>query len=455
MILKNIIVLFIVAQSLFSQETFSVDSIRQYLTQENPFVYSNLGKKHVNEEKLNYAFGNYDTKVVAKYEDKEYPVTYGKYYSLGIEKPLENGIDVSLSYRYADGTQEYNNIKTSEDGEIIAGVKVPVLKVLNKIDKRRLDVGLASLNVVKSDFQYQDSMRNLYFIVMTNYYKLIYAKEVWVLSKELLLKVQKRHGFIQRRVQEGLEPQMKLIEVEQQVINIQQMVLTANTNYDNQFEHFLKFLNISREDFSNKFSLEELPKLKISNVNFANAMDTAIENRVDLKMIANEIKKYDLKQKYNKLLKYPNLDVGMYGVYDLNKDVDSYEQSGYKLTVNMSFPIEQRKYSGKKLENKYSVALLDANKNKLLIELRTNLKNTITSLYALEKNVENSNKEVELVKKLENMERKKYELGSSTLFMLNQREMQTLKTQKKLLKYKLDELLNHQQYIKETNLYPL
>ena len=53
------------------------------------------------------------------------------------------------------------------------------------------------------------------------------------------------------------------------------------------------------------------------------------------------------------------------------------------------------------------------------------------------------------------MERKKYELGSSTLFMLNQREMQTLKTQKKLLKYKLDELLNHQQYIKETNLYPL
>ena len=455
MILKNIIVLFIVAQSLFSQETFSVDSIRQYLTQENPFVYSNLGKKHVNEEKLNYAFGNYDTKVVAKYEDKEYPVTYGKYYSLGIEKPLENGIDVSLSYRYADGTQEYNNIKTSEDGEIIAGVKVPVLKVLNKIDKRRLDVGLASLNVVKSDFQYQDSMRNLYFIVMTNYYKLIYAKEVWVLSKELLLKVQKRHGFIQRRVQEGLEPQMKLIEVEQQVINIQQMVLTANTNYDNQFEHFLKFLNISREDFSNKFSLEELPKLKISNVNFANAMDTAIENRVDLKMIANEIKKYDLKQKYNKLLKYPNLDVGMYGVYDLNKDVDSYEQSGYKLTVNMSFPIEQRKYSGKKLENKYSVALLDANKNKLLIELRTNLKNTITSLYALEKNVENSNKEVALVKKLENLEKKKYELGSSTLFMLNQREMQTLKTQKKFLKYKLDELLNHQQYIKEINLYPL
>ncbi|QOY53767.1 TolC family protein [Candidatus Sulfurimonas marisnigri] len=442
-------------KSVFSQELFEVDSIGQYLTKDNPYVYVSLGKKYVYEEKLNYALGDYDTKAVAKYEEKEYPVTYGKYYTLGLEKPLENGVDMSVSYRYAEGTQEYNNIKTSEDGEVLLGVKVPVISVLNQIDKRRLDVGLASIDVSKTDFQYKESMRNLYYEIMTNYYRLLYTKSLLDVSKELLLKVEKRYTFLEQRVKKGLLSEMQLIEVKQQVINREQIVLSACVKYDNQFLNFLKFLNISKEDFDEKYMLPDLPILETTNINFTEAMKIAMENRYDFKMFNNEIKKLVLSKKYIELLKYPDLNVGLYGVYDLKNDSDSYDQMGYKVSVNMTFPIEQRKYSANKLKNKHNAALLYANKNKLLLVLSTNLKNIITSLYALEKNILNSINEVELIKKLENLERRKYELGSSTLFILNQREIQTIETQNKLLKYKLDYLLLHQQYTKEVNLYPI
>lgn len=442
-------------QAASSQELFTTAEIKQYLTKENPYVYSSLGKKYVYEEKLNYALGDYDTKILAKYEDKDYPLTYGEYYSVGLEKPLESGVDMSVSYRSASGTQEYNNIKTSDDGEVVLGVKVPVLSVLNKIDERRLNVGMASIDILRADLEYKESMRNLYFEIMVSYYKLLYSKSVLELSKELLLKVEKRYVFLQKQVQKGTLAEIKLIEVEQQVIQRKQIVLSANTDYDNQFLDFIKFLNISKEDFDEKYLLPDFPKPQISNIDFETAVNTALENRLDFKIFNNEIKKLSLSQKYTELLKYPDLDVGLYGVYDLKNHTDSYDQVGYKISVNMSYPIQQRKYSGKNLENKHSIKLLDADKNKLLLQLRTNLKNIINSLSALAINIKNSSNEVELIKRLENLELKKYDLGSGTLFMLNQREIQTVETQNKLLKYKLDYLLLYEKYIREVNLHTI
>lgn len=453
MIRKSIILTSIVVYSAFSQELFTEDEIKKYMTHENPYVYISLGKKNIYEQKLNYVMGEYDTNVLAKYEDKEYPVSYGKYYTLGIEKPLENGVDMSVSYRYADGTQEYNNIKTSQDGEIVFGVKVPVFSLLNQIDKRRLNVGLAYNDVVKTDFQYKESMRSLYFNITQNYYKLLYLRSLSEIYKRLLLKVEKRYAFLKQGVEKGNISEMKLIELKQQVINREQMVISADTNYNNQFINFIKFINLSKKNFDEKYILPELPKIEATNIKFESAMDIALQNRVDLKIFNNEIEKINLKQKYTQLLKYPDLHVGLYGVYDMKNDSEYYDQTGFKVTLNMSFPIEQSKYSANNLENKYSLTLLDANKKRFFIELETNLKKIISSLYTLEKNIENSQNELELIKKLENMEKKKYELGSSTLFMLNQREIQTIETEKKLLKNRLEYLLIYQEYINETNLY--
>jgi len=440
---------------LLAKEIFTVDTIKQYLTKDNPFVYISMGKKYVSEEKLHYTLGNYDTKILAKYEDKDYPLTYGKFYSLGLEKPLENGVDLGVSYRYADGTQEYNNIKTSEDGEILLGIKIPVLNVVNNIDKRRLDIGLASMNIEQTDFQHQDSMRNLYFKIMMNYYKLVYASSAVKISKELLSKVQRRYTFLNKRVQKGSLSEMSLLEVKQQIINREQILLSSKTNYANVFTDFLTLLNISKEEFSGKYRLPASFILQTYKFDFKSSMQTALENRYDLKIFNNQIKKLNLKQKYNDTLKYPSFDLGLYGVYDIKNNSEYYDQMGYKVTVNMNFPIEQRKYSGKNMENKHNMTLINAKKNRLLAELRTNLKSIITSAHALEKNIESSNKELELAQQLENLELRKYELGSSTLFMLNQRELQTVKVQKKLLKLKLDYVHVYEQYIREVNLYPI
>ena len=59
--------------SLHATEEFTLVSMKKYLTKENPYVYSALANKYITQEKLTYVQGAYDTKIVAKYDEKDYP----------------------------------------------------------------------------------------------------------------------------------------------------------------------------------------------------------------------------------------------------------------------------------------------------------------------------------------------------------------------------------------------
>lgn len=430
---------------LLATEPFGVAEIAHYLNRDNPYVAQALGGTYVAKEKLTYAEGGFDTRLNAKYENKEYPVTSGTYYSVGLEKPTELGVDLSLMYRYADGTQEYNNIKTGEDGEVLLGAKIPVFSVLNGIDKRRLQLGLAQMDFEKSDFEYQEKMRSLHFSVMTGYYALLYHKERLGMLRSLLEKVQTRYALLQSRFKEGSASELELTEAEQQVINRKQRLVSAEMNYKRALNGFVKYLNLSPEQFGAQYHLPALPESVPLGKSVDASMALALENRQDLQIFDNEIRALHLRHRENELLKYPELDVGLYGVHDPNDD------NGYKVSVSMNFPIEQNRYSGKSEEIRAHIKMVDAQKQTRLIELRSDLTVLDDSARMLLENIQNSKEELALVRKLEAMEQRKYELGSGSLFLLNQREIQTVETQERLLQYRLDYQLTYQTYLRVIN----
>jgi hypothetical protein len=151
----------------------------------------------------------------------------------------------------------------------------------------------------------------------------------------------------------------------------------------------------------------------------------------------------DLQEQHSTLLKYPNMNVALYGVHDFK-----YE-SGFKIAFDMDFPIEQRKYEGKANEIKMSLKNIQNDKEKKIITIKTNLANSLNSLKTISQNILTADEELILVEQLEEVENKRYNLGLSNLFMVNQREIQTLEMKKKVLQYKLDSLLINEEINKE------
>lgn len=446
--LQKLFLLSLVASvQLCATEAFTLESMKKYLNEENPYVYRAIGKKYVAQERLSGTEGLFDTKIVAKYDEKDYPVTDGSYYGASLEKPTEIGIDLSAGYRYAYGTQEYNNIKTGKNGEFIAGAKIPIIALLNQIDERRLRVGLTKMDLQNSDYEYKEAMRGLYFRLMSDYYLLLNNKALVTISEEMLQKVEKRRTFLESNVEKGNLPEITLLEASQQVINAKQNLLSSKRAYENKLTELLGYLNLSKEKFDALYHLPKLPDALEKELTFDDSFQTAIQRRADFKIFNTEIEKLLLENKNNERKKYPEVDLGLYGVQDVN------EESGFKLSLNMSFPIAQSEYRAKSAEIQESIKVVNSDKETRLIELKIDLQNIINSLNIVQQNLQSAQEETLLLEKLESAERRKYELGSSTLFLLNQREIATMQSRRKIVSYKLEYQLLLESYKRIINEY--
>jgi hypothetical protein len=432
---------FLALTHVYAMEVFTQEHIAKYLNVDNPFIYTAIGQKYIYKEKENYQLGNFDTNLGVKYDKKDYPLSEAEFFSAGVDKPIENGMEFSLNYRKAEGTQEYNNIKTGDDGEVLFGVKIPVFSVANNISERKLNLYSSRLDTRKMDYKAQDNLRLLYSEIIQSYYALLFHNQNSILVSKLLDKAKQRVVIIEKRVNAGSLPQIALLEANQQVINRKQKLLIVQNQYENALRTFLKYLNIDITYFNQTYTLPSLLDLKNRYTSEGVSFERALENRPDLKVYANEIQKLDLENKFTSISKYPNFDIGVYGVHDFE-----YE-NGFKVTLSMDFPVERRKYTSKSLEIKSSIKNVQKLNEQKIITIKTDLNNIKNSMDALLNNIKNSEIEVELVQKLEAAEEKKYMLGSSNLFMLNQREIYTLEIQKKLLQYNLDYL----QLVQESN----
>lgn len=436
------------AATLFAKEPFSSDKIAEYLTKENPYIYASYAKEQLYRGKLEASQGVYDTTLFSKYEKKSYPKSEANYLDAGVSKAFEFGADLSLAYRKAKGTQEYNNIKTDEDGELLLALKLPLVSLIEQMDRRRLNKGVALKDVELNYLQFQERLRSLYFEIMQSYNRLLYNNALYTLDLELLKKVEKRKRFLAKRVENGSIAPSDLLEASKQELQAKQNSLTSYNSYIKSLRDFLKFFKLSTEEFNTRFSLEVLSFHQIELPSFEKALQTAIENRADLMEFKTEIEKEQLKKKENQLLKYPTTDLTLYGVQDQS-------DTGFKVALNLNFPIERRQYEGNALVMQQNISILNAYKDQKMILLKTHLQNILGEYGVLTTNIASAKEELTLNQQLLTLEEKRYNHGSSTLFQVNQREIELLQSQKKLFHYYLQSRTLEESYFREIAQHPL
>ncbi len=441
--LRYFIVICIFSHDAFSKEIFTVDHMKHYLTEENPYIYTAVGKQYIDAARIQSAQGGFDTKLSVDYDKKEYPLSTGEFSDISFSKPTENGTEFIVGYRKAEGIQEYNNIKTGSEGEFRVGVKVPVFSLLNEMNERKYTLDSAKINATRSTFESQNNLRNLYAHIVTSYYQLLYYSEVLKLEKRLLHKAIKRNDFIEKRVLSGDLSDVAILESKQQIINREQRVLRTKSTYSQAFQIFLKYINMSQKEFDMKYVLPSLKMLKKEKIIFQNMISKALKNRPDLKALESRRTKLDLDTAYNSLSEYPKLNLFAYGVHDINYG------DGIKVGLQFDIPLERRAYKGKMIEIQKGMTQLEEEKNRLLLELKTNLSNLMYSLDIVNKNIDLGHKETKIVESLEEVENKKYEVGSSDLFQINQREIGALEVKRKQLEYYLNALMIQQEIKKE------
>lgn len=430
--------------SLTGKEVLSREALYLLLNDSNPYIFTVIADQLIQEKRIIYAKGEFDTKLGAKYEEKQYPNSTAHFNDLYVEKPMENGMEWLAGYRKAEGTQEYNNIKTGNDGEVRIGLKVPINSLIQGSNQRQLNVSLATLNSLQAASSTQKNLRELYFSIFASYYRLLMQQELMSMEKELLKNAQQRYAFIKTQVELGDLSQISLVEAKQNIVDREQRMAESSNAFMIAKQQLMTYLNISEGFFDQNFEIPKLNEFEFQAVTLETAYAKMIKNRPELEILQYEADKIKQERKFASLMKYPQFDAAVYGVHDLQYN------NGVKVSLEMAFPIEQRKFEGKSSEMQIKKEKNDHEVKKELLIAERIISNAVTTLGTLQQNYKSVLDEVDLAQQLERAEQRKFEIGQSELFMLNLRELKTLQVKQKKLEYNFRILLNLLEIEKET-----
>lgn len=414
-----------------AQELLTEATIAAYLTEANPYYYSAVGQQYIAASKAEAAEGGFDTRLGVTYDDKRYPTSEGELTDIYVEKATQSGVELLAGYRRAEGVQEYSNIKTGDEGEVRIGVKLPVFSILGGMNERRYGLQSASLEAQRSRFESQENLRHLSFGVFTAYYTLLFCHDAVMLEETLLSRAREREAFIRERVDAGEAPGVTLLEARRQILNREQRLAEAANAYETALMSLTGYLGLSREAFDARYALPPLPDASPRPVEAEAAVRSAVENRPDIKMLVYDRQQYELADKYNDVSRYPKFNVALYGVHDFQYD------NGFKVAVDMLFPIERSRYAGRKREIQNGIRAVDEQMAVRRVETQTAVTNRLSTMRAVRENLAKAEEEIVLTEALETAERKKYRLGAGNLVMVNLRELDTLQARMKQLDYRL------------------
>lgn len=421
--------------SLFGQDTmteFSFNEFLGYVKKYHPLVKQADLKLNEAQANLMQARGAFDPKIEVEYNEKQFKNS--EYYSIlnsSFKIPTWYGIELKAGFDNAEGIYVNPENTLPNSGLTSLGISLPIGQGLF-INQRMADIRKA-----KIARNLNTAERNLQAV------EVIYAASVSYMSwkrsfnevklyENYLENALIRYKGVAKLIEEGDKPAIDSVEagiaVKTRRLNLEDAKLKLTkaklelSNYlwlENNIPLELKD-NLQPEDFLSKSIKETLQINELAPIDLDNHPKIlAIDSKIAML-------KVDRKLKANSLL--PKLDLS-YNYLSEPSYIDNYRLENYKIGVNFSFPIFLRKERGS-----LKLADLKIQDSEFGLQFeRKNLENKINSqqqeIVSLEIQQDYNTKLVKDFTTLLNAEDRLFEMGESSLFIINSRENSLVSSQ--------------------------
>jgi outer membrane protein TolC len=423
-----LVLLFCSYLNVFGQSTsteFSFNEFLGYVKKYHPLVKQADLKLNEAQANLMQARGAFDPKIEVDFNEKQFKDS--EYYSIlnsSFKIPTWYGIELKAGFDNAEGIYLNPENTLPNSGLTSFGISVPVGQGLF-INQRMADIRKAkisqNLNVAERNLQ---AIEVLYEASLS-YINWKRAFEEVKLYENYLNNANIRYKGIEKLIEEGDKPAIDSIEagivVKTRMLNLEDAKLKL-TKAKLELSNYLWLKNNIPLELNDNLTPENALTKTIKDVlqiNELNAVD--LDNHPKIKALDAKIEmlKVDRKLKSNALL--PKLDVS-YNYLSEPSYIDNYRFEDYKIGLNFSFPLFLRKERGS-----LKLADLKIQDSEFGLQFeRKNLENKIKSqqqeITSLEKQRNYNKNLVQDFNTLLNAEDRLFEMGESSLFIINSRE---------------------------------
>jgi outer membrane protein TolC len=451
---KIIYLLLFFSASIFAQDTnlkeFTYNEYLGFVKKFHPMVKQANLKLSEAQAMLLQARGAFDPKLEAEYNEKQYDDK--NYYSIfngSFKIPTWYGIEIKAAFDNNEGIYINPENTLPNSGLTSLGITVPVGQGLF-INQRMADLrnaklqqklGEAERNLAAVEVLHQASIA--YFEWKKNYSEVI-------LYEEYLENANIRYQGVSKLIEQGDKPAIDSIEagitVKLRRLNLENSKLKLQKSRLELSNYLWLENNVPVELDENLFPETELSNTIKNTLELDNIIAFEVENHPKINALSTKIEMLRIEQSLSANMLLPKLDLS-YNYISEPSAFDNYRFEDYKVGVNFSFPIFLRKERAKLRLSKLKVQDTEFTLATERVSLQNKVEAQQVEITSLEKQIEINENLVDNYNTMLSGEDRLFNLGESSLFLINSRENSLVSSQINALK------LENEYYTAVINLY--
>jgi len=419
----------------------TLDIIRKY----HPVAKQSELLVDMAEANLQASRGAFDPSFYSRNERKTFDSkNYYNYSNPELKIPTWFGINVKAGFENNQGDKI--NPEITPNRSTYVGVSFPVLKGL-LLDQRRAVLQQSKLMVQKSKQDQLLMINDLLFEAAEVYWKWVAASQVYNVLTNAVEFNQKRFEFVKLAYQSGDRAAIDTTEALSQLQAIQTIQAQAWAELQQQRLFLSNFMwNEAGDPYELLPDVKPDPSWNIVEINAYPLPDVdqsiSIASTAHPKLLGlgfkQRVLEVDKRLKFQGLL--PTLDL-KYNFLNQGYSTPKFFtqpllENNYRFGIQFGLPLFQREARGEYRAAKIKLADLDYTQQQTQLQIVNKVKATFNELLALQSQVLLYQGNVQNLQKLLKVEEAKFEIGESSMFLVNTRETKLLESQQKLAELK-------------------
>ncbi len=426
----------------FGQDSLSVFNYEEYISlvkEHHPIAFQSTIAFQKGEANLLRAKGGFDPKLAGNIRQKYFEGK--KYYShlnAGLKVPTWFGITVQGGYGDNEGVFLNPEARVPTDGLWYAGVTLNLGNGLF-MDKRRADLKQAKVYLNSTEIERKLMLNQLLFdasIAYWDWYKAVEKVKVYQRGKETaLFRLQSVIQSAELGDKAFVDTLKAKIQLQNRLLDLEQAKLDA-LNKKAYLESFLWLEGyVPLVIDSTLVPHHENLFQEVSRLKFEDALDSLVENHPELNYYRNgiDIAKIEYRLKKEGLKPTLQLKYDLLSTPTPDNLLGDFRIDNYYWSAGISYPIFTRKERGNLKLASLKIQEKESQTVNLKAKLNYKLISAYNSIESFDVQVKQFEKALENYEMLFNAEYSLFNVGESSLFLVNFREQEWIKAQVKMI----------------------
>lgn len=350
-------------------------------------------------------------------------------YDVNLEQPTAFG-GTTFFGGWRRGTGDYpvyeGKSLTAEDGEVRIGVTIPLWRN-REIDRRRASLQQAELGQLIAGHEYDQALLEVRRLATHRYWDWVLAGQRLRIAERLLEIAERRNEGILERVRAGDIPEFEALDNRRAIIERRERKVAAQRLVEQSAIQLSLYLRgtdgepllPSGNELPSAFPEQE-PSV---NVNFDETVQTAHRQRPELKRIGLQSRQTEIERDLQNDQKSPGIDLSVVGAQDVGQSPDKINRDELYVGLNFDIPLQRRIAGGRAQAVAANLQRLKWERRLLEDRIAAEVKDVLSAIAAARQRLALGKDQQRAAGQLEEGEQSRFDLGDSTLLIVNLREM--------------------------------